>query len=135
MEQINIQKVNWKNEYSVNNEQIDEQHKKLFEMLNILIENKEVNIHSRIITETLLKMLNYSEYHFGTEEKFMVEFNCPEYNEHKKEHMDFIKKTSFLSLRAMDNDETIPIEILISLNDWPVAHILKTDLKLKKFFF
>ena len=46
MEQINIQKVSWKNEYSVNNEQIDEQHKKLFEMLNILIENKEVNIHS-----------------------------------------------------------------------------------------
>ncbi len=134
MEQINIQKVKWKSNYSVNNKHIDEQHQKLFEILNILIDNKDVNIHSRIITDTLLEMLNYAEYHFSTEEKYMLKFNYPSYNEHKKEHMDFIKKTSLLSLRAMENDETIPLEILIFLNDWLVSHILKSDLELSKYF-
>ncbi len=134
MEQINLQKVKWKIEYSINNKEIDEQHKKLFDVLNILIENKEVNIDSRIITDTLLEMLNYAEYHFSTEEKYMLRLNYPEYNEHKKEHRDFIKKTSLLSLRAMENDETIPLEILIFLNEWLVNHILKSDLKLNKYF-
>ena len=134
MEQINLQKVKWKIEYSINNKEIDEQHKKLFDVLNILIENKEVNIDSKIITDTLLEMLNYAEYHFSTEEKYMLRLNYPEYNEHKKEHRDFIKKTSLLSLRAMENDETIPLEILIFLNEWLVNHILKSDLKLNKYF-
>ncbi len=134
MEQISLQKVKWKSEYSVNNEHIDGQHQKLFDILNILIDNKDVNIHSRIITDTLLEMLNYSEYHFSTEEKYMLKFNYPAYNEHKKEHMDFIKKTSLLSLRAMENDETIPLEILIFLNEWLVSHILKSDFKLSNYF-
>jgi hemerythrin-like metal-binding protein len=131
---MEIQRVEWKKDYSVNVEEIDTQHKKLFSILNILIENKKISVNSKIVTKTLTEMTEYADYHFKTEEEYMEKYEYPELNEHKKEHREFIRKTGQLILGAMEKDTTIPDEILNYLNEWLVNHILISDLKLKPFF-
>jgi hemerythrin len=127
-------KVDWKDNYSVSIDEIDNQHKKLFDVLNILIENKELSIHSKIITNTLTKLVEYANYHFQTEEKYMLKYDYPEYELHKKEHIEFIKKTGQLCMSTMEGNKMVPIELLIFLESWLVNHILNTDMKLKPFF-
>ncbi|PKL84234.1 MAG: hemerythrin [Ignavibacteriae bacterium HGW-Ignavibacteriae-3] len=127
-------KVDWSDNYSVGIDEIDNQHKKLFDILNILIESKELRIHSKNITNTLTKMVEYANYHFQTEEKYMLKYKYPEYALHKKEHKEFIKKTGHLCMATMEGNEMVPIELLTFLESWLVNHILKTDMKLKPFF-
>lgn len=37
-------------------------------------------------------MKAYTVFHFATEEKFMAQYNYPDYENHKKEHVEFIEK-------------------------------------------
>ena len=129
-----MQKTIWKDEYSVFNTEIDKQHKKLFDIINEIIDKGESNVHSEIITDTFLNLIKYSEYHFKEEEKYMIKFNYPEFSSHKHEHKEFIKKISLFSIRAMNNDEKVPMEIVNFLNSWIVDHVLNSDFKLRSLF-
>ncbi|NOX90816.1 MAG: hemerythrin family protein [Calditrichaeota bacterium] len=129
-----MDKISWKDEYSVGIKEIDAQHKKLINIMNRLIEMRNARVDSELISETLTEMTEYASKHFETEEKYMVEYDYPDYDAHKKVHKEFKKKTAFFCVDTMSHKETIPIEILTFLKDWWINHILKSDMKYKEFF-
>jgi hemerythrin-like metal-binding protein len=65
-----IELIVWSDELSVNIEEIDKQHKKLIDVINVLfnamIEGKTQNIIDTIIDD----LIDYAKYHFSTEEKY-----------------------------------------------------------------
>lgn len=126
--------IEWKETYSVGNKKIDDQHKQLFEWINALIEKKELNVNSKIIIDTLNDLNSYASYHFETEEKYMIQYNYSDYTTHKKQHESYLKKVAKLSFGALNNDQTVPVELLTFLNKWWINHILETDRKLRSFF-
>lgn len=127
-----MEKVKWKDSYSVGIKEIDTQHKNLFELLNKLIENRGESVRSKIITDTLTEMTNYAKYHFEAEEKYMEKCGFPNLVAHKMEHRGFIKKTGSLNFNAMERNETVPEDILKFLEHWLISHILEGDMELKK---
>ena len=62
--------MKWKDEYSVGIDVIDEQHKKLFEISEVLANAIEINE----IKDILLFLENYMEFHFNTEEALMKKY-------------------------------------------------------------
>jgi hemerythrin len=38
------------------------------------------------------ELIDYTQYHFSTEEKYMLEYAYPGYEQHKAEHEEFIDK-------------------------------------------
>lgn len=126
----------WDDKYSVKIPQIDDQHKKLFSLLSSLHE-KISQGKAKAILEPLLKELeDYTQYHFKTEEDFMIQTQYSEYQEHKKAHQYFIEKiTEFKKqFEQMREVSAIPIEIWIFLKDWLISHILKMDHDYAPFF-
>jgi len=71
--------LEWNDKFSVGISMIDEEHKKLFGILNKVIVVKEHNGNPEELWEVLSEMTNYALTHFKTEEAYMKECNYPEY--------------------------------------------------------
>jgi len=126
-----MEKIEWKEEYSIGVERIDLQHQHLFEIINKLIECPYPNGCPELASGILAEMVNYARVHFTDEEVLMQRYNYPEIGLHKKQHDYFITTTAELTVGFMDNKKTTKDEITEFLSLWLVNHILKTDMKLK----
>ena len=83
--------IEWNDSYSVNVRIIDLQHKKLIEMLNEFYEH--VGKDSSQAFRTLLdSLVDYTEYHFSTEEKYFQQFAYPDAADHREIHRNFTEK-------------------------------------------
>ena len=121
--------MRWKKEYSVKVKEIDIQHKKIFVLINDL--NKA--IINKNFSETLRKIIDglvdYSIYHFETEEKYFKKFNFEYSDEHKKEHESFKKKITGIIKKIDNNEMEISFELVDFLEDWIINHVTGSDQK------
>ena len=129
-----MEKISWKDEYSVGVEKIDRQHRHLFEIINKLIDHSGTSKDPELVSETLTEMLNYAKEHFTTEEELMQEYGYPEIESHKEQHIYFFKTTAELSINALNKQSMVLREIVEFLKIWLTFHILKVDMKYKEFF-
>jgi len=132
--EVKMEKICWKDEYSVGVEKIDHQHQHLFEIINKLIERPVSSDDSELVSDILTEMINYAREHFSTEEMLMRQYGYPAIELHEKEHDYFINTTAELAISFMDNRNTTGDEITEFLIIWLTNHILKTDMKFKPFF-
>jgi hemerythrin-like metal-binding protein len=128
-----MDKIVWRDEFSVGHEVIDAQHKKLVAMINRLISSSRVTTGSETISEILAEMTDYVQVHFETEEKLMARVNYPRIEEHKAQHRAFQMKTAALIRSASLKAEPVPVVLLNYLRNWLTQHILKTDMELKAY--
>ncbi len=121
--------IKWDDHYSVNISLIDEQHKKLFELINKvrMVENFSNNLISAL--ETLDQMKEYAREHFEIEEYFMKVCNFPELESHRNEHIDFANTIIDYKNRVVFGDYQIINEILEYIVEWVDNHIQVTDKK------
>ena len=129
-----MEKICWKDEYSVGIEKIDHQHQHLFEIINKLIERPVSSEDAELVSDILMEMVNYAREHFTTEEMLMRQYDYPDIESHKMEHNYFINTTAELAISFMDNRRTTGGEIVEFLILWLSTHILKSDMKYKPFF-
>ena len=119
--------IKWDESYSVKIESIDEQHKKLIDMLNEFYNN----IQSKSSKESIAKLLNqmkaYAMFHFETEERYMKQYGFPEHDFHKKEHNEFIEKVKDIEKRFNAGELIVSFEITNYLKKWLKDHINGTD--------
>jgi len=81
--------IEWNDTFSVSVDEIDNQHKKLFGIINELHDSVVERNSKRVIGGLLKELLDYTDYHFKSEEKLYELFNFS-YKFHKKIHEDFI---------------------------------------------
>jgi hemerythrin len=79
-------------------------------------------------------MKTYTIHHFSTEELYMKRFSYPEYEEHRKEHQNFINKVNAVEEKLQKGTMVISFEITSFLKDWIKNHIQNTDKKYTEFF-
>ena len=82
--------IEWNDGLSVGVELVDEQHKELLSKMNDISNAIEKNQGVESITKTLDFMMDYTDYHFGTEEKHMEATDYPRIEYHKKMHVEFV---------------------------------------------
>ncbi len=129
-----MEKVFWRNEYSVGVDQFDRQHRHLFEIINKLATRSDKSQDLILTLQTLGEMFDFAREHFADEEKLMQQYAYPEIESQKKQHAYFLKTTSELATyHTREKDEGVD-EIVEFLNIWWIIHILKWDMKYKEFF-
>ena len=68
-------KLEWEEKYSVGVVEIDNQHKRMFEIINELFEAINNKIIEEKLDKIIAKVVDYKDFHFTTEEKYFKEFN------------------------------------------------------------
>lgn len=112
---------------------IDAQHKTLVNKANKLHSCIHDNNSCSSLSVLLGELLEYTFYHFETEEEFFDKYNYLNKEAHLKEHNNFrnyIK--SFLEVNDRDNILEA-INLLSYLNEWITHHIKEVDMKYVSF--
>lgn len=125
---------NWSEKYSVGVIELDNQHKKLFEIGKSIVNTYNSDSIDKYdeIMHLLSELHNYTVYHFETEEKILKENNVVFSDEHKNKHEDFIYR--LLDLKSLDIDNSqdeVLINTLDFVSTWITDHILRTDMEYK----
>lgn len=123
--------LKWKDEYSIGVEEIDNQHKHLFEIGNsayeLLKDEFKIDKYDEVI-DIIEQLREYTQFHFKAEEEYMLEKKYIGYFEQKKQHDAFIKKINSVDLRNIDQDQDKYIKDLLEfVFNWIIDHILKKD--------
>jgi len=129
-----MEKVFWRNEYSVGVELFDRQHKHLLEITNKLAAQSDTLPDVNLISQILNEMYDCAEKHFTDEEKLMQQYAYPEIESQKKQHAYFLKTVTELAAYPTNEKQECVDEIAEFLNIWWIIHFLKWDMKYKEFF-
>ena len=116
-------------------EEIDNEHRRLFHMINEAIDLSKENMDVSAITKNLLPGLkDYAATHFAHEEAYMERIQDPELPIQKKEHEDFTKTVNSFSLDTSSPEATKKSfdELLTYLVRWLYRHILSSDIMIGK---
>jgi len=121
-------------EYETGIDLIDNEHKKLFEIIrraNDLIHTDLLHDKYDEIMAILDELKDYTAKHFHDEEDYMTEIGYPRLNAQKTAHAAFIDKLVDISLSDLDtideNQQQYLTELVNYLLDWLCNHILKVD--------
>ena len=119
----------WSPMFSVNVPYIDNQHRKLFSLINDLYSSiKEPYLEGNIF-QKLNDFLHYSEMHFKDEEDILelIKFPQMKLRRHKKTHEDIIEQVYKFNDQLSKGDEKVIYNLEYFLNSWVIRHILVND--------
>ena len=115
-------KLIWKQEYSVGIPELDEQHKKLFEIISRLIthyENKEQDLFA-----ALTGLSEYLSFHFATEQDALALMRYPRLAEHTNAHTAFIRVFQGFVDRYEKNDPQLAKDMILYMINWLKTHVV-----------
>lgn len=125
--------VTWCDEYNVNVEEIDTQHRKLLELVNDLHSSVEACVDKNDLKNLLIELLEFTKVHFSTEERFMKEYDYPELAEHHKEHRILLQHMdNLVAVVSSGRYPTFYSDYDVS-SDWALVHISEFDKSLGIF--
>ena len=119
----------WYDKNSVNNDELDEHHKALFDIFNKLYSICFENNNYKCLGPIVEELISYSHYHFSAEETHMVRIGFKDLDRHITEHMEFILRTLQLQQVAENNETEATKELTVFLGVWLLNHVGIEDKK------
>ncbi len=122
----------WKEEYSVGVKVLDEDHKKLIDLLNQFKTAYDYHTSDEFEKDALDSLVAYTRFHFQREEELLEQQNYPDFEEHKEQHRKMIKEVErFVALYNEQGHEALE-EVSEFLSAWLINHINGTDKQYSK---
>jgi len=120
--------IEWSTELSVGIKSIDEQHKKLVNMINALNDAMLLGESNELLGEIFSGLAAYTQKHFTYEENMFAEFGYSGSQEHKRQHTELIAQVIELKEKFIENPQgTISADLMLFLKRWLTNHIMRTD--------
>jgi hemerythrin len=126
--------INWHPSFSVQVEELDEQHQLLVKMINDLYDAMNVGKDKQILGKLINQLVIYATMHFAREEHYFEKYEYPEIDFHKEEHDDFEDKVSEFERDFLNGSQNLSHEIMGFLGKWLVNHIMGSDKKYGPWF-
>ncbi len=123
----------WSKILSVGVDEIDEDHRKLVNIFNLLNHAVTEGESPEYLAAILDELINCTVWHFSHEERLMLKHRYDGIDEHKAEHQDLIKSAIELQQQILQADKAVAEENIVALERWLTEHIFTTDLRLGSY--
>lgn len=128
--EVIVKDLVWSNTLSVEVDEIDEDHRRLVDLFNILNHAVADGGSADYQEAVLEELISCTVWHFKHEERLMLKYAYEEFAAHKTEHKDLIESAQALQQQFLQADKRITSEDIEFLEHWLTEHILVTDMKL-----
>jgi len=118
----------WDLRYSVGDEVIDSQHRRLFDL-----GNEMQNIQLPEVARTIMNLYRHTREHFDTEEQHMKVIGYHELDQHRELHNGLISGLNSLIEKPVDSVAGLE-RLKKFVYDWIIDHILNHDKKYFEFY-
>lgn len=118
--------LQWSDNLRIGVDEIDSQHKNLFEILN---RTENLKNDSRAYNEILSSLESYVVDHFTSEENLMLTSRYPDYEKHRTQHVTFMRDFSGIKIQYQMNPAALEMEKKLNylLSEWWLRHVSETD--------
>jgi hemerythrin len=131
---MSTNKLVWEDKYSVGVVEIDNQHKRMFAVINELLDAINTGTTADHLGNIIESLVKYKIFHFETEEKYFRDFNYEEAEAHTAKHHEFNQKLTTLKEKHPEYTVEFAFELVDFLEDWLIDHLMVVDQKYKKCF-
>ncbi len=121
--------IKWNDFYAVNIGVIDNQHKKLIELINKMYDAMRANKGKEAVSTVLAELVDYTVYHFETEEQLLLQYGYAEFEAHKVIHDNLTRRAKELKSRLERGTDLLTMDVMLFLSNWLNVHILEVDKK------
>jgi hemerythrin len=125
-----VKKIIWDESLSVDGGEIDEDHRRLVDLFNILSRAVEEGDAAEYIDAVLEELVSCTIWHFRHEERLMLMYKYDGIEAHKDEHNDLIDSVRELQQKFHKENRLLTNEDIEYLEDWLTQHILGQDMRL-----
>jgi len=125
-----VKTIIWDDTLSVEVDEIDEDHRRLVDLFNMLSRSVAQDDSAEYIDALLEELISCTAWHFSHEERLMLQYHYPEIEGHKAEHRDLIASVRELQKKFHQADKRLTNDDIDYLEDWLTAHILGYDMKM-----
>lgn len=125
--------MSWTDTYSTGIAEVDQQHKKLIDLINALHDAMAKGQAKSVLGKILGELVNYCASHFAMEERLFDQYGYPEAADHKDKHQKMASKVLALQAQFDQGKATITLDVMDFLQQWLDKHILGTDKKYAPF--
>ena len=125
--------IEWSNNLNTGVDEIDNQHRKLVEIINRLNDSIITKTYGETINNIFIELVDYTKYHFESEEIIMREVGYEDFENHKKQHEKFVDRLIRLKHRTLEASRETAIDLCSFLSGWIVAHILHSDKHISEY--
>lgn len=125
--------IEWSDELSVGIASIDEQHKKLVNMLNALHDASLQGEDEQILIDIFQGLAIYMDHHFSYEEGLLDSSGYRELESHKQSHAELAEEVWALKRAFENGEQMVTATVMDFLKEWLQKHILGTDQRSSQF--
>lgn len=127
--------IRWDEGFVSNIDLIDTQHRRIFRMLKIFMDEIDTVNRGLLIKRGMAIFDELTNSHFGTEESFMQQYSYPQYDLHRLQHRNYDKIIKYLKNQhdsaVRDDDFVKKMEIVLKRYWW--NHIPEFDKPMNRF--
>lgn len=120
----------WDRKYSINNEKLDSQHQKLFELAAKVEEISDRPIYQVELKKLVAEFFSYIKVHFQDEEAYMTEIKHPYLEEHRLMHKQ-ITKSMIKLIQSIKSTNDLKEKLYLVVNSWLIEHIIQHDMMIE----
>lgn len=119
--------IEWREEYSVGIQEIDEEHKQLVNLINQLNEAIVLGSKPEKVESVFSQLIDYTRIHFAVEEALMRIVHYKGYDAHKEIHDDITKQVIAFKEKFYSGRYQTASELMNFLINWLFNHINQVD--------
>ena len=123
----------WDDVLSVGVDEVDDDHKKLADLANLLNHAVTEGGSAEYIGAILEELIKFAAWHFCHEERLMLMYQYPGAEDHKTEHRELIESAKELQQKFIQTGSLDEKEDLEFIEQWITEHILVADMKMGSY--
>lgn len=119
--------IQWGTDYQLGLQVIDEQHQKWIDIINRFYRSFKEGESNNALSDIVKELLEYTDFHFGFEERYFKELKYHKSQEHMASHRKFVNNVLQLQSEFQAGKLDAAYELMNFLKPWVKEHIQVDD--------
>ena len=125
-----MEDIVWDKTLSIEVDEIDEDHRRLVDLYNLLYHAVAEEESTDYIDALLEELISCTIWHFRHEERLMLKYKYDAFEDHKSEHRDLIDSVRALQKKFHKENKLLTSEDIEYLSKWLTEHIVRNDMRM-----